>query len=273
MSFLQLAIVAAGVTAALSAIMALAWSVQQKTGNSGWVDVSWTFGTANIAFAASMLPLVHEPWPHWRQVAVAVLAASWGLRLGLHIAARTQANADDPRYRELIAQWGDGAARRMFFFLQQQAAVGALLALSIVLAAQNPAPGLRLQDVLGAAILMAAIVGEAAADRQLRRFKADPANRNAVCDVGLWRWSRHPNYFFEWLAWLAYPVIAIDLAGNNPWGWLALLAPSCMYWVLVHVSGIPPLEDHMLRTRGEAFRAYQRRTRPFLPFPLLSARG
>ena len=164
-------------------------------------------------------------------------------------------------------QWGNDAARRMFWFLQSQAAVGIILALSIVLAAQNPNPDLRIQDLIGLVILLAAIVGEAIADRQLRAFKSDPANRNAICDVGLWRWSRHPNYFFEWLSWLAYPIIAIDFAGHNPYGWLALAAPICMYWVLVHVSGIPPLEDHMLRSRGEAFRAYQKRTRAFLPLP------
>ena len=116
-----------------------------------------------------------------------------------------------------------------------------------MLAAHNPNPDLRIQDLVGLATLMVAIVGEAIADRQLRAFKGDPANRNAVCDIGLWRWSRHPNYFFEWLSWLAYPIIAIDFAGYNPYGWLALAAPACMYWVLVHVSGIPPLEDHMLR--------------------------
>ena len=167
-----------------------------------------------------------------------------------------------------MIQWGKDAARRMFWFLQSQAAVGIVLALSIVLAAQNPNPNLRLQDLVGLVILLAAIVGEAIADRQLRAFKSDPANRNAICDVGLWRWSRHPNYFFEWLSWLAYPIIAIDFTGHNPYGWLSLAASICMYWILVHVSGIPPLEDHMLRSRGEAFRAYQKRTRAFLPLPL-----
>jgi steroid 5-alpha reductase family enzyme len=117
-------------------------------------------------------------------------------------------------------------------------------------------------------VLAAAVFGESVADAQLRKFKAEAQNPNSVCDVGWWRWSRHPNYFFEWLAWVAYPVIAIDLSGHNPFGWLAVLAPACMYWVLVHVSGIPPLESHMLRTRGERFRAYQRRTRPFLPCPV-----
>jgi steroid 5-alpha reductase family enzyme len=135
------------------------------------------------------------------------------------------------------------------------------------LAAQNPNPAFRIQDLTGLAILVAGIAGEWTADRQLTLFKADPRNRMAVCDVGLWSLSRHPNYFFEWLFWLAYPVIAIDLAGFNPYGWAALVAPTAMYWVLVHVSGIPPLEQHMLRSRGQAFHAYQKRTRAFFPFP------
>jgi len=268
-SFIQLAVGTLVVAAALSLIMASAWYIQQKSGNSGWVDVTWSLGVGGIAFIASIAPLEHG-WPQWRQIAVAVLAASWCLRLGLHIAKRTSASADDPRYRNLILQWGCDAARRMFWFLQSQAAVGIILVISILLAAHNSNPSLRIQDLIGLAILTAAIVGEGIADHQLRAFKGGSRNRNAVCNVGLWRWSRHPNYFFEWLLWFAYPIIAIDFAGYNPYGWLALTAPACMYWVLVHVSGIPPLEEHMLRSRGNAFRAYQKRTRPFFPLPLKS---
>ena len=267
MSLIELAIAAIIVAAAISSVMATAWYIQQRTENSGWVDVTWSLGVGGVAAIAALWPLGYDR-PHWRQLIVAALAASWCLRLGVHIAGRTRASTDDPRYRNLINQWGSDARRRMFWFLQSQAAVGTILALSIVVAAHNPNPSLRIQDLIGLVILLASIVGEAIADQQLRTFKSDPANRKAVCDIGLWRWSRHPNYFFEWSSWLAYPIIAIDFAGQNPFGWLALAAPVCMYWVLVHVSGIPPLEDHMLRSRGEAFRAYQKRTRAFFPLPL-----
>ena len=267
MSLIELVIAAIIVAAAISSIMASAWYVQRRTGNSGWVDVTWSLGVGGVAAIAAAWPVGYNG-PHWRQLMVAFLAGSWCLRLGVHIAGRTRAATDDPRYRNLMVQWGSDAARRMFWFLQSQAAVGIILALSIVLAAHNPNPNLRMQDLIGLVTLLAAIVGEAIADWQLRVFKSDPANRKAVCDVGLWRWSRHPNYFFEWLSWCAYPIIAIDFAGQNLFGWLALAAPVCMYWVLVHLSGIPPLEDHMLRSRGEAFRAYQKRTRAFFPLPL-----
>ena len=267
MSPIQLTIVAMIVALAISSIMASAWYVQQRTGNSGWVDVTWSLGVGGVGSIAAAWPLGYGS-PSWRPILVAALAASWCLRLGAHIVGRSRAAPDDPRYRNLIIQWGSAAPRRMFWFLQSQAGVGIILALSIVVAAHNPNPNLRIQDLIGLTILSVAIVGEAVADQQLRTFKSDPANRKAVCDVGLWRWSRHPNYFFEWLSWLAYPIIAIDFAGHNPFGWLALAAPVCMYWVLVHVSGIPPLEEHMLRSRGDAFRAYQKRTRSFFPLPL-----
>lgn len=246
--------------------MAFAWLVQRRTGNSGWVDVSWSLGVGLVSFFVALLPM-HSDWPRWRQLTMAILVLCWCLRLGLHIAQRTQVAVDDPRYRDLIEKWGADAARRLFWFLQAQAAVGTILILSVALAAHNSNPALRVPDVLGVLILLGAIAGESTADRQLRQFKADRANRGQVCDAGLWRWSRHPNYFFEWVFWVGVAVIAVDLGANTLVGWLAIAAPACMYWVLVHASGIPPLEAHMLRSRGEKYRAYQRRTPPFFPAP------
>src|SRR5438445_605631 len=109
------------------------------------------------------------------------------------------------------------------------------------------------------------VASEALADAQLKNFRVDPANKGRVCDVGLWRWSRHPNYFFEWFGWLAYPVIALSM--EYAWGWATLLAPVFMYWILVHVTGIPPLERQMLRSRGERYRDYQSRTSMFFLLP------
>ncbi|MBB4449781.1 DUF1295 domain-containing protein, partial [Aliirhizobium cellulosilyticum] len=85
--------------------------------------------------------------------------------------------------------------------------------------------------------------------------------KTEVCETGLWRYSRHPNYFFEWMFWCCWFLLAASPS------WLSLLAPLLMYWLLVHVSGIPPLEDHMLRSRGEKFRALQRRVNAFFPGP------
>ena len=109
--------------------------------------------------------------------------------------------------------------------------------------------------------------GEGLADEQMRRFKADPTNHGRICDRGLWAWSRHPNYFFEWFGWLAYPVIAWPLSGVYPWGWAAWIAPVLMYLVLDKGTGVPPLEAHMLKSRGQAFADYQARVARFFPSP------
>src|SRR6185295_13616462 len=144
---------------------------------------------------------------------------------------RTRGIADDPRYAAFADEWGVDSARRMFVFLQNQALGSIPLVFAIFVAARFPLDVLRGQDIVGALILLAGIAGEALADAQLKRFRAAPANKGRVCDVGLWRWSRHPNYFFEWFGWLAYPVIAISYGDPlaYPWGFAALLGPVFMY--------------------------------------------
>lgn len=254
-------------SAALSLIMMGAWLVWKRSGNSGWIDTTWTFGLGAVGFAGALAASLATGSFTTRQAIVLVLVAAWALRLGLHIASRTTGITDDPRYAQMVRDWGpDDASRQMFWLAQKQALVSIPLAISILLAAWNPVE-IRLQDSLGVLVLVVGIAGEALADWQLRRFRAAPSNKDGVCDTGLWKWSRHPNYFFQWVGWLAYPLLAIDITGVYPWGWLALAGPICMYWLLVHVSGIPPLETHMVGRRGDRFRAYQARTSPFFPLP------
>jgi steroid 5-alpha reductase family enzyme len=267
MSLLDFVIALLCVSAAHAAVMTAAWWAWRTTGNSGWVDTVWTFGLGTVGIVSALAPSAWSGHLSARALIVALLVAIWSARLGLHIAGRTKGIKDDPRYAKLIEGWGSDARRQMFWLLQKQALVSIPLATSIFLAAWNPAPGLRVQDFVGALVLAAAIAGEALADHQLRSFRSDPANKGRICDVGLWGWSRHPNYFFEWFGWIAYPIIAIDLSGGYPWGWIALAGPACMYWLLVYVSGIPPLEQHMLEKRGQAFRDYQARTHAFFPAP------
>lgn len=253
------------IAAALSAIMAVGWIIQQQTGNSGWVDTSWAFGLGVIGIGAALMLMPHNFPP--REMAVAFLIALWAARLGIHIAARAAMISDNPRYAKLAQGWGKDAPRRMFVFLQQQAFGSVPLVLSVYLAAKNPTPAMRLQDYIGFSIVGLAILGEAIADWQLRHFQRNPANRGKILDTGLWAWSRHPNYFFQWLGWLAWPMIAIELSGGYPFGWLALVGPATMYWVLRYATGVPYLETHMMRTRGAAFEEYQRRTNVFFPGP------
>ena len=256
----------AAAAAFMALVMALAWVVQRRTGQGGWADVFWSFGLGAAGVGVALFPLDGQP-PSARQILVGGLIAAWGARLGAHIATRASKEAEDPRYARLREEWGDGFQTRMFGFLMLQAGAAAVLTLSVMVAARNPAPGLGPQDAVAAFVLLAALSGEALADHQLRAFKADPANRGDVCDRGLWAWSRHPNYFFEWLGWCAYPLFALDLSGAWPWGWLAFSGPAYIYWLLTRVSGVPLLEAHMRRSRPEAFARYAARTSVFFPRP------
>lgn len=254
----------AAIAVSLSILMTGAWLVQQRTGNSGWVDTIWTFSLGLVGAGSALWPVAGAS-PNARQWLVAALVAIWSVRLGSHIAARTVKITDDPRYAAFAKDWGVDSPKKMFIFLQQQGAGSIPLVFAIFVAARFPDPALRLQDALGVLILFAGIAGEGLADAQLKTFRADPANKGKVCGIGLWRWSRHPNYFFEWFGWLAYPVIALSL--NYPWSIATLLAPLFMFWILRYVTGVPPLEEQMLKSRGDAYRAYQERTSVFFPLP------
>jgi steroid 5-alpha reductase family enzyme len=137
-----------------------------------------------------------------------------------------------------------------------------LFALPFAATARSPVDSAWPWIVLAVTIWMGSVAGEAAADRQLARFRADPANRGRTCREGLWRYSRHPNYFFEWLHWFAY----VALAAGSPWFWLAWTGPVVMYVFLRWISGIPYTEAQALRTRGEDYRDYQRRTPMLFPW-------
>lgn len=245
----------------LSLAMIAAWAIQRKTGASGWIDTIWSFavglgGVAAIGFA--------DGAPE-RRIAAFLVIAIWSMRLGSHIGSRTKGGGEDPRYAKLVEEWGAKASLRLFQFLQIQALAGFILVLAVYLSASNISAFPTVLDVSGIIIALIALIGEAVSDRQLAQFRKTPEAKTEVCEDGLWRYSRHPNYFFEWLFWCSWPLMA--LTGPSPFAWAALLAPALMYWLLVHASGIPPLEQHMLRSRGEKFRSLQRRVNAFFPGP------
>ena len=174
MTFLQFIALAALAWLWLATGMTVAWLIWRRTGNSGWVDATWTLtvGAAGLLAALSAALIVG---PHLRQAVVALFAAHWAARLGTHIASRTTRITDDPRYAALIRNWGSDAGKQMFLLLQKQALVSIPLALAMLLAAWNPVP-FRAGDVLAIVVLAIAIAGEGIADRQLARFRA--AGRN-----------------------------------------------------------------------------------------------
>jgi steroid 5-alpha reductase family enzyme len=225
------------------------------------VDVGWT---ANLGLLAAFYAVGADGVPARRWL-VAVLVGAWSARLALHL-LRSRVmdphHGEDKRYAALRERWGERAPRNFFWVYQAQGLLDSLLSLPFLLACLDPRPDLGASATAAAALLALSVGGEWLADRQLARFKADPASRGRTCRQGLWRFSRHPNYFFEWLAWCAFALLALP----SPLGWLGLSAPALMLFLLLEVTGIPPAEEQAVRSRGDDYRAYQRSTSAFFPW-------
>jgi steroid 5-alpha reductase family enzyme len=242
----------------LSAVlMTLGWLWQRRRCNAGIVDVLWAGGLAGSALLCAALGSgARAP-----RLLLSGCAGVWGLRLAGHLWRRLRAQPEDGRYQALRARWHDDQ-RKWFGMFQFQAALIALFSVPFVIVAANPATR-PAWLAAGAALCCLSVAGEARADSQLARFRAEPANRGRTCRVGLWRYSRHPNYFFEWLHWFTYAALAVGARH----AWLALAGPLVMFVFLRFVSGIPFTEAQALRTRGEDYRDYQRRTSMLFPWP------
>ncbi|MHC4861771.1 MAG: DUF1295 domain-containing protein [Planctomycetota bacterium] len=225
---------------AMALIMAALWLFQRSKRNAGIVDVAWSFGTglAAVWFAAT------AAGPGARRLLVAALAGIWGFRLGVYLYRRVSSEAEDGRYRALREKWGEKTQRNLFVFFQLQAFWAVLFAAPMLVAAENTAPAPGIGDLVGALVWLVAMAGEWTADRQLARFRSDPGNAGQVCREGLWRYSRHPNYFFEWVHWWAYVAIGV----GGPFGWLTLAGPAVMLLFLTKITGIPPTESRALRS-------------------------
>jgi steroid 5-alpha reductase family enzyme len=236
-----------------------AWLRQRRTHNAGIVDVLWA---ASLGVLALAYALFGDGWAP-RRVLVAVLAGLWSARLTLHLAHRVRTEREDGRYAALRSRLADRFDRWMLVFFQAQALLATALSLVFLVPALAEHAGWRVWDALAVLVWIVALTGETLADRQLQAWRADPSNRGKTCRSGLWRFSRHPNFFFEWLHWIAYAVLAIGL----PFGWAVWLAPASMLFLILRVTGIPPTEEQALRTRGDDYRAYQRTTSAFFPWP------
>jgi steroid 5-alpha reductase family enzyme len=235
------------------------WLVQRMTGNAGIVDVGWTAGIGILGclFAATSDGYLE------RRIVVAVLIGAWSVRLALYLLSdRVIGRPEEGRYRTLRAQWGAAAEMRLFFFFQIQALAALFFALPILIVTHSAVDHWTLWDLLGVLVWCASVGNTVLADRQLARFKRRPQSRGKTCREGWWRYSRHPNYFFEWLHWWSYPALAV----GAPYWWITFLAPAVMLYFLLCVTGIPPTEAQALASRGDDYREYQRTTNVFVPW-------
>lgn len=243
----------------LVAAFTVLWLASLPLKNASIVDMWW--GPAFIVAWTVYAMRVPEPiGPRGR--AVAVVVALWALRLAWHIGRRNVGHGEDPRYAAWRVQ--HGASWWWFswvkvFLLQATVAwiVSWPLAWSCV-----PSPSFPTAwDVVGLATALAGLTVEAIADRQLRRFKST-APRGAICDVGLWRYSRHPNYFGESVVWWGLWIVA----AGTPDGWITVVSPVLITWLLLQVSGVALLERGLVESKP-GYADYVRRTSAFMPRP------
>ena len=254
-----LVLIAVATTIAMT-VMIVVWFLSVRLNNAGIVDIAWSANFGLIALVYMLLG--HGFWP--RKILASVMMIAWSLRLAIHLWRRVVSHieTEDPRYAELRAKWAPDANRRMLFFFIFQGITNVVLSAPVLLAVINPDEAIHVVEWCGLALWFLSLAGEAIADAQLARFRKDPANRGHVMNRGLWRFSRHPNYFFEWLIWCAYLLVAL----GSPYGWISIYCPLLMLWFLYKVTGIPATEEHAVKTKGEEYRRYQRTTSAFVPW-------
>ena len=252
-------------TGTVCGLMLLLWLIHLPLRNAAIVDAGWAGGLALLGAIYAAAGDGYAP----RSRLVAVMALLWGLRLALYLLfTRVVGHPEEGRYVQLRREWGGNLPLKFLAFFQFQALLCIVLSIPFLVAALNPRPTLSWLEYAGAALWLAAFAGECLSDLQLHFFKTNPANRGRTCRAGLWKYSRHPNYFFEWLIWVAFALFAT----GSPYGYLAWISPSLILFFLFRVTGIPATEAQAVRTKGEDYKQYQETTSAFVPwFPRKNA--
>lgn len=241
-------------------LMLAAYGLARAKKDAGIVDVTWaaSVGLLGIYFAVFAGGEVH------RRVLIAALVAIWSFRLaGYLLVDRFLRGPEDGRYQMLRSRFAGRANVFFFGFFQLQAFWAVLFAVPLLPGLFLAKPFPAWSDAAGVAVWLVAVIGEGVADRQLARFRREPGHRGKTCRAGLWRYSRHPNYFFEWVHWFTYVILAI----GSVYVWVSLLGPVVMLVFLYKITGIPYTEKRALLSRGEDYRRYQRTTSAFIPWP------
>ena len=243
----------------VSLLMLVLWAVHLAIRNAGIVDAGWAGGLALLGIYYASAGHGHLP----RAILMATMSAFWGMRLAYYLlATRVIGQTEEGRYLELRRRWATNVPLKFFLFFQFQAFLCVVLSVPFLAASVNTRPELSAIEWIGFGLWLVAVAGESMADFQLQAFKSNPANRGKTCNAGLWHYSRHPNYFFEWLIWIGFAIFALA----SPYGYLGVLSPALILYFLLKVTGIPATEAQALRTRGDEYRRYQQTTSMFFPW-------
>ena len=245
--------------AAVAILMFVLWLIHLPMHNAAIVDFGWAFGLGMLGVGYAVFG--HGWWV--RSVILALMTGIWGTRLSIFLLlTRVIGHPEEGRYQELRRQWKTNLPLKFLLFFEFQALLDVVLAVPFLLAALNSTDVLSPLEYACVALWVIGYLGELVADAQLARFKFQPENKGRTCQWGLWHYSRHPNYFFEWIVWMAFATFAL----GSPHGWIGFLSPALILYFLLRVTGIPATEEQALRSRGDEYREYQRTTSAFIPW-------
>lgn len=249
-----------GITWAASALVMLCFyfvAIRRRS-----VDFLGVGRAVALAIATLLLCSTLNGFPE-RKYLIATLVLLWAVRLAGHLLYfRCNATNREIRFRQLCAAWGSDTERKLFLLFQMHALLCVVLSLPVLVVMSNQVPCFTVWDTIAVGLWVFAVGGVAISDLQLDLSQKNLSGSGQVCTVGLWRYSRHPNYFFEWLHWTAYAVLAV---GTAQW-WMAFLTIWVVLYLLLQVTGIPPSEEQALAMYGDEYRNYQRRTSAFVPW-------
>lgn len=246
--------------AIITSYMIIVWAVARTIRNNSIVDVAWAF---NFLIIALIILALTGKTDH-KSVIVYSLAALWSLRLGIHLATRVfgHIKEEEGRYKQLREEWKTNLNLKFFAFFIMQGISNVFLAIPWFLMVLNDESELTVLEYIGASMWLICIIGEGISDFQLAQFKKDPKNKGKVCDVGLWYYSRHPNYFFQLMIWVSVFIMAL----SSPYGWISIVCPLSIGYLIFKVTGIPMTEEQSLRSRPVAYKKYQETTSMFIPW-------
>jgi len=237
----------------------LMWIIHLFLKNAAIVDIGWGLGFILLC----VVYILNGRGFNVRNTICLGMVLLWGVRIILYLLKRfSAAKEEDKRYKKIRQDFGKMAWLKFLYIFESQATLEIIIGTPLMVVSFNPNPGLSYMAISGIVIFIIALVGETVSDEQLHAFKSNVMNKGKTCDVGLWRYSRHPNYFFEWLVWVGFFVYALD----SPMGWVAVISPMIMFYLLMYVSGVPLAEAQSLQARGEEYRRYQQTTSMFVPW-------
>ncbi len=242
-------------------LMTIVWLISVAITNVGIIDIAWGFGFVVLAWAYYALT---DGDPQ-RKLLVTVLTTLWGMRLTLYLGKRNLGKEEDYRYQNFRKRYGEDSYWWKSFFqaFMLQGTIMVFVAVPVLASSYATEPsGLTILDIIGALVWLVGFGFESGGDLQLARFKSNPDNKGKVLQTGLWRYTRHPNYFGNAVMWWGIYIIAL----STPFGFLSFFGPLLMTFLLLRVSGVALLERSLRKTKPD-YEDYKRCTSAFIPMP------